>query len=446
MLIWFLSIIWLSLIFFLICLFLYLRKKKNYEILYIIIPLICIGIWALYCLTLVTINQEIPFWDFGIYYYSGRQLLINPNSFYKKDYGYWGVIYLPFFLMLWAISLSLLPYNISYLIWYGLNYIFAILLVLEFNKILKLLGIREKMHRFLFLMVISNGFLIFHQFALNQSKFLVGAILLFILRREIQYNKEEKEKDFKYKFITYFLFCMIVTMAPYFIFLLLIFMFHDIPFGELFKKENLKTYGLVAVIFLSQNFLFFIYPGLILDYFEVLKFYQILQFRLVHYYLIIINEIFIIPNMTQFIVSLILLIILGEIIGFLIITKKLKIHEKFSYFAISFIFLYSLADKTLIILLPLTLLLFIPYFHQDVRGRDFFKKNKYILIGLLSVLGIYLSVNVVNPFNPVENPLYPNIFGGSAGYLIFTVLLGICLLKLHLDKDFYIVERKTEDG
>ncbi|TFG25709.1 MAG: hypothetical protein EU529_00415 [Promethearchaeota archaeon] len=409
--------------------------------------MISIGLWAIHWLIILSFNPKFLYFDFGIYYYSGRQLLIDPNRFYKEDHGYWmGMTSLPFFLMLWAISISLLPYVVAYFIWYILHYIFAVLFVLEFNKILKLLEIKEKIHRFLFLMVISNGYLIFLQFGLNQSKFFVGALLLFILRREIQYNKEEKEKDFKYKFITYFLFVMIVGMIPFFLFLLLIFIFHDIPFSELFEKENLKTYGLVAVIFLAQNFLFIIYPGLIFDYFKIIRYFQNLQFRLALYYFMFIYDIFIIPNGAKFILTLIFLIIMYEIIGFLLITKKLKIQEKFSYFAFSFILLNHLAHRVLIILFPLTLLLFIPFFHQDEIGRDFFKKNKYILIGLISVLGIYLSVNVENLFYPIENPLYPNLFGGSAGYLIFTVLLGICLLKLHLDKDFYIVERKTEDG
>ncbi|TFG25711.1 MAG: hypothetical protein EU529_00425 [Promethearchaeota archaeon] len=414
--------------------------------------MICIGLWAIHWLIILYFNPRFFYSDFGIYYYPSRQLLIDPNKFYREHPYYWDSIpCLPFFGMLWAISISLFPYHIAYFIWYGVNYIFAALLVLEFNKILKLLGVKEKINRFLFLIVISNGFLIIMQFALNQSKFFVCALLLFILRREIQYNKEEKEKDFKYKFITYFLFGMIIGMVPYFIFFLLISIFHDIPFSELFEKENLKTYGLVAVIFLSQNFLFIIYPRLIFDYyFIIFRYYQIYQISLAFYYLTFIHEIFIIPIAVKVIVSVIFLIILYEIIGFLLITKKLKIHEKFSYFAISFIFLNSIAFKTLIVLIPLTLLLFIPFFHQDEIGRNFIKKNKYVLIGLISVLGIYLTydinltsetrLNILNPYS-----YYPNLFGGSAGWLIFTILLGICLLKLHLDKDFHIVERKTED-
>ncbi|TFG25714.1 MAG: hypothetical protein EU529_00440 [Promethearchaeota archaeon] len=432
-----LPIIWLSLIFFLICLFLYLRKKKNNEILYIIIPMICIGIWALHSLIIIYIRQNIPFWDFGVYYYSGRQLLIDPNRFYKEDYGFWvGITSLPFFCMLWAISISLLPYNIAYFVWYGFHYICAVLFILEFNKILKLLGVKEKIHRFLFLMVISNGYLIFLQFALNQSKFFVGALLLFILRREIQYKKEEKEKDFKYKFITYFLFVMIVGMIPFFLFLLLIFIFHDIPLGELFEKENLKTYGLVIIIFLAQNFLFFIYPGLIFDYYHVFRYFQGVQLYSLGYYLVFIKKIFFIPPRAKFILSFIRLIFMYVIIAFLLITKKFKIHEKFSYFALSFLLTNTLAEKTLIILFPLILLIFIPFLHQDEIGKDFIKNNKYVLIGLLSVLCIYLTEGV-------ENPFYPNLFFGTAGYLIFTLLLGICLLKLHLDKDFYIVETKS---
>jgi hypothetical protein len=162
----FLSIIWLSLISFLICLFLYLRKKKNNEILYILIPLICIGFWAIYWL-IIEYFQRFPFPDFRYYYYAGRQLLIDPNRFYKEKHGTWAITCLPFFLMLWAISISLLPYRIAYLVWYILHYIFAVLFVLEFNKILKLLGVKEKFHRFLFLIIISNGFLIFLQFYLN---------------------------------------------------------------------------------------------------------------------------------------------------------------------------------------------------------------------------------------------------------------------------------------
>ncbi|TFG25707.1 MAG: hypothetical protein EU529_00405 [Promethearchaeota archaeon] len=403
--------------------------------------MICIGTWAIHFLIVVNHFPYLYYSDSWTYYRSGRQLLIDPNRVYEEKNEFWLLnTYLPFFLMLWAISLSLLPYSISYFIWYSLNYIFAVLFVLEFNKILKLLGVKEKIHRFLFLMVISNGFLIYFQFLTNQSKFLAGTILLFILRREIQYKKEEKEKDIKYKFITYFLFGLIVSMIPYFIFLLLIFIFHDITLGELLKKENLETYGLVAIILLAQNFLFFIYPELIFDYYKVFRFFQWVQLNSVCYYLIFIDEIFIIPRLAKYLVNLILMIFMYEIIGFLIITKKLKIHEKFSYFAIAFIFLNHLAYKTIIILLPLTVLFFIPFFYQDIIGRDFIKKNKYVLIGLISILGIYLTFDT-----RIEllNPNYPNLFGGGIGYLIFTVLLGICLLKLHFDKDYYIVETKS---
>ena len=76
--------------------------------------------------------------------------------------------------------------------------------------------------------------------------------------------------------------------------------------------------------------------------------------------------------------------------------------------------------------------------HQDEIEIDFIKKNKYVLIGLISVLGIYLTWERI----PGLDPHYSNLFSGSAGWLIFTALLGICLLKLYLDRDFYIIEKK----
>ena len=413
-------------------------KDRNFQIknnLYLIIPIICLLYWAFHWLIVTQFNPHVSHFDFGIYYYSGRQILIDPNRFYKEDFGYSiGIAYLPFFQCLWAISLSLLPYEISYFIWYGINYICAIWLILGFNKILILMGVKEKIHRFLFLIVISNGWLILHQFALNQSKFMVGAILFFILSREIQLKRNKgKEKDFKYKFITYFLFCLIAGMVPYFFFLLLIYMFYDIPRDEMFNKKNLKTYGMVIIIFLAQNFLFFIFPGLLFDFFKIYRRFQGRQLELNHYYLIFLDELFDFNDLAELIISLVMLIVLYIFIIFLIITKKFSLELKFSYFAISFIFLNYLAYRILIIFLPLTLLFVVPFLNQDAKGIDFIKKNRIIVILLISVLGIYLICDQVNPY-------YPSFKGMSAGWLIFTIILGFCLLFLYLKRKDFIVE------
>jgi len=220
-------------------------------------------------------------------------------------------------------------------------------------------------------------------------------------------------------------------MVPYLLFLLLIYLFHDISKVELTEKKNLKKYGIISLWFLTQNFLLLLNPILISDFLKISMGFQQRQYELRHFYLIFIQDLFSIPNVIELIVSVTLLIIMYVFIVFLIITKKLKLIEKFSYFAISFIFLNYLAFRILVFLLPLTLLFFIPFLNQELKGKEFIKENKIVLISLLSILGIYLTVERATPY-------YPSFDGMSAGYLIFTSILGICLLILHLKKDKFI--------
>ena len=420
---------------FLTCFILWKLKIITNDNLYLIVPIVCAGFWALHWLILIEFFAETSFYDFGIYYYSGRQIWINARRFYIETWFEYdiGIAYLPFFSFLWAISLSLIPYTISYFIWYCMLIIIVILFILEFNKILILLGLKEKIHRFLFLLIISNGWPVFHQFALAQSKFLVGLIIFYILRRELQYKKEAREKSAKYYWWTYFLFVLIVGMVPYLLLLLLIYLFHDIPKDELTEKVNLKKYGIIIVWFLAQNFLFFLHPILILDFLKIWIGFQGRQYELRHFYLIFVDDVFSIPNIIELIVSAILLIIMYIIIVVLIITKKLRLIDKFSIFAVSIIFLNYLSYRIFVFLLPLTLLLFIPFLNQELKGKEFIKENKIVLLGLISIAGIYLTVERATPY-------YPSFNGMSILYLIFTILLGICLLILYKEKKSSVKE------
>ena len=420
---------------FLVCFILWKLKVITNENLYLIVPIVCAGFWALHWLILIEFFAETSFYDFGIYYYSGRQIWTNPRRFYKETWFEYdiGIAYLPFFPILWAISLSLLPYSVSFFIWYGLLFIIVILFILEFNKILILLGLRERIHRLLFLLIIANGWPVFHQFALSQSKFLVGLIIFYILRRELQYKKEEREKSAKYYWWTYFLFVLIVGMVPYLLLLLLIYLFHDIPKDELTEKWNLKKYGIVIAWFLAQNFLFFLHPILIIDFIKIWIGFQGRQYELRHFYLIFINDVFSIPNLIELIVSVILLIIMYTMIVYLIITKKLQLIDKFSIFAVSIIFLNYLAFRILVFLLPLTLLLFIPFLNQELKGKEFIKENKIALLGIISIAGIYLTVERATPY-------YPSFNGMSILYLVSIIILGICLLILYKEKKSIVEE------
>jgi len=419
---------------FLLCFILWKIELINKDNIYLFIPIVCVGFWAIHWLIQIEFIATTSHFDFGIYYHSGRQIWIDPRRFYKEDFGYSiGIAYLPFFLVLWAISLSLLPYSIAFFIWYCLLFIIVAFFILEFNKILILVGLKEKGHRFLFLIIISNGWPVLHQFALSQTKFLIGLILFYILRREIQYKKEEREKNDKYYWVTYFLFVLIIGMVPSLLILLLIFLFHDISKEDLWEKENFKKYGIIIILFLCQNFLFFIYPNLIFDFLKIFLRYQGRQYELKHFYLFFINDLFSIPDILKMIVSIILLIIMYGIIIFLIITKKIPLLEKFCYFAVSFIYLNYLAFRILIFLLPLTLLLFIPFIKQELKGKKFIKENKIVLIGLISISGIYLTTVWPNGY-------YPSFEGIAAGYLIFVITLGISLLILYLKKERSIEE------
>lgn len=422
---------------FLTCIILWKLEKISKNNIYLIIPIVSTGFWALHWLIFINFFAETSFYDFGIYYYSGRQIWINPRRFYIETwFGYdIGIAYLPFFSFLWAISLSLIPYTISYFIWYMMLVIIVILFILEFNKILIMLGLEEKSHRFLFLIIISNGWPVFHQFALCQSKFLVGLIIFYILRMELQYNKEEREKSLKYYCWIYFLFVLLVGMVPYLLFLLLIYLFHDIQKDELLEKKNLKKYGIIAIWFLAQNFLFLLHPILIIDFLKVWIGFQERQYELRHFYLIFINDIFSIPNIIELTVSLILLIIMYIIIIFLIINKKINLINKFSLFAISIIFLNYLSYRIFVFLLPLALLLFIPFIKQEIQGKEFIKENKIVLYGIVSIAGIYLTVDKVNPY-------YPSFEGMTVIYLISIIILGICLLILYKEK-MNIIEEET---
>jgi hypothetical protein len=229
--------------------------KKN---LYLLLPIACITFWALYWLYSVSFILD-GYFDFEIFYDSGTQVLKDPKKLYDNKY----YRYLPSFALLIACSISLCPLFFARYIFYIINYVCAILLVLEFNKILILMKVKKKIQRFFFLIAISNGNLILYLFVVNQTKFLLGLMLFFILRKELQLRNEEKEKDLKYYLTTYGIFVFAIGIAPYFLFLLLIYLFHDIYWKDFFNIQNIKKYGIVIIMFLIQNILFIIYPSLI---------------------------------------------------------------------------------------------------------------------------------------------------------------------------------------
>ncbi|MFX1384038.1 MAG: hypothetical protein ACFFBP_16495 [Promethearchaeota archaeon] len=366
--------------------------KKIKENTYLIIPMFCIIIWAILYLISSFYNPhetnfQFIYFDFQIWYRAGQQIYRDPSKLYSTYFGYdISYTWTPCWATLFAISISLMPYAIGYFTLYVINIIVGMLFIREFNKILMLLKVKRKLHRFLFLIIISNGFLLLNLFRQNQTKFIVGLILFFILRKEIQYRKGDLNKDLKYNLINYGLFVFALGMAPYFIYLLLIYMFHDIKFKDLLKKENIKIYSIVVFMFIFQNILFLIYPNLIFEFLEGF-------FKNVNFFIFYLNEWIIFSDIEITLINIIFSIILFVITLILIINKKLTLEVKFGYFSLFAIFFGLFANRVLMILLPSILILFIPFMKQDETGFDFIKENIILLTGFLAIAGIYLNVN-----------------------------------------------------
>ena len=405
------------------------EKVKDFkEKLCLIVPLYCILLWAIYYIFAGWFFLT-PNYDFFNYYYCGKRVLKRPYDLYEDDfeYGYrYGYKYLPVFAILIGIPLSLFPtIEMAYYTFYIINIFLGLIFTWLFNILLKLLNVNEAFHRFLFLLVISNGWIVLQLYANNQIKYFVGILIMIIILREIKYEKYQIKKDFKYYFINLNVFVFIIGLAQYFIFLLIIYLFHDISKNDLFKWENIKKYITIIISFLLQNLLFLIYPRLIFDFYEIyLKEQRRNDVKLKHFYLEYIDDYVItLPSIYKFYISLILNIILYSVVLILTIYKRISLIEKFGYFCLAFLYLNYIAYRILLNLIPFVCVLLIPYLNQKKRGFEFIKENFTILLCLISISGIF--------FTPHKEAFsYPFIEGIYIGYLIFMISFGVSFLVL----------------
>ena len=411
---------------------------KNYitkDNLYIIIPILCFTFWALNCI--YYLNTELYSFlgvfydpDFRVFYYAGKQIFKDPKRLYRDP----RYVYLPSFAIFFAFTFSLLPLQISYYAFYIFSFITGILAILEFNKILILMDVKQKFHRFIFLFIISNGYFIWIIFFFNQFKFLVFLILLLIIKREIYYRKEGKVKNKQYYILTYGLFIFMLGMSPFFIFLLFIYIFFDIRLKEMFNRRNIEKYLIIIVWFTIQNITFFLYPSQI---FQVLKGYN-RPVREVYgatpiYLMGIIelnsSEMRVVNNIYTGILTIITLI--------LILIKKMNIEKKISFFLLTYIFFGVVSHPLLsaYICFSFVLLLFVPFLKQNVKGWEFIKKNNIFLIGISSILGIFLYLR--NVFTDIFLQMILELgFGvfGLYGLFVLHMIMLICLFLLYMKK------------
>ncbi|MFX0132327.1 MAG: hypothetical protein ACFFDN_01645 [Candidatus Hodarchaeota archaeon] len=334
--------------------------KENFHL---IIPFLCIVFWGLLYLYVVGFILGREF-DFGVYYEGGKQIQKNPEDLYKVS----GYAYLPARAFLYSITFSLFPLIIAASIHYVLVFIFGFLYIREFDKILILMDLKEKIHRFPLLLIISNGTYVLTQFEYNQEKFLIAFLLFFILRRELLFRKEEMTKDLKYYLINYGLFVYIVAIAPYLLLIIVVYIFHDIKLNELFSKFNLKKYGICVGMFFIQNFLLILYPNLIIDF---LLSESTVQLE---------GDLYI---------MLIYIMFLSILPLILIIKKDLSIEARFGWFFFVWIFVGRWGASKVIVY-PLSFLIFLPFLDiEDKTLKGFIFNNNLISIGLSAVIILF---------------------------------------------------------
>jgi len=418
-------IVFFLLVFFCISFFWLNQNYLNKGILYVLIPIICFIFWGLY-------SGPFMILDFSCFYLAGRKILINPANLYKVP----RYVYLPSFAIFFAVTFSLLPYQVSLFAFLIFNYITGVVAILEFNKILILMDVKQKVHRFIFLFLISNGFYIWVIFYFNHFKFLVFLILLFIIRREIQYRTEGKEKNRNYYIINYGLFIFMLGMSPYFVFLLIIYIFQEIQVKDLFKKENLEIYFIVVIWFVIQNFTFILYPWQI---FEALKGFNLPVTHIEGHYPFYLLYLIALTAAQMLVLNYIFAVILAIITMVLIYLRRLTIEEKFSFFLLAYLFfgITSAPDTIAYICLSFVLLLFVPFLKQDFSGYEFFHKNLVFLIGVIS----FFLINHINL--PYYRMLYIATYGReiflgvyvTLGLITLYIIMIVCLITLYMKKN-----------
>lgn len=350
--------------------------------LFLIIPILTASLWALFNL----INQNFiatDYCDFAVFYEAGKLLYNEPLMLYDPIYRYF---HMPAFASFCAITVSLLPYPIAYYSFYAVNLVLLSFFIIQFNDILSLTRLEKKWYRFIFLIIISNGFVVLGLFYQNSFKLLIGNIILYILLREIKYRQENKEKDLKYFLINYGLFTFAVAIFPPLLLFLLIYIFHDIRLKEILTLENIKKYLIVLFMFAWQNILFFIYPSYILNFLNSFQGHNVYErgyFPLFYFREWIELE----SYDLVFYISTIYMVI----VAFLLILKKnLKIEEKFAYNSLAWVIFSTYGARSFFLIFPLTLLLYVPFIQQKPNFKDFIKRNYITLIGLICVGIIYL--------------------------------------------------------
>lgn len=369
----------------------------------------CIFFWAM--ISLIKDNFNIlGASDFKAIYYAAQYIFTKPELVYS-DAILPAYPYTPCIATLFA-PIALLPFETAHWIYFAITLILAYFLIINFDQILKIKNVENKLYRVLFLLAISNGLRYVQLFDYLTSKMWTAFFLIYFIRREIEYRELNKDRDtLKFKFTQWMILIFAIGISPQFGFLIFLYLFYNVKSKEIFTKKQIQIYLLVVIVFFIQNFMFVViflvapegilaffggsYRGRKRVYWPNLT-YEILVKSRTRLPSDTISHIFHVLslyfdlsalNFDLLLPSLIIMSIITILIHF---KNNLNIEEKFGFFSLFSLFFYTmLAPRYYIVLLPLIAILMIDKIEECEGLIDFVKVNLLLLFGLACIVILY---------------------------------------------------------
>ncbi|MHA1196547.1 MAG: hypothetical protein ACTSSM_10675 [Promethearchaeota archaeon] len=394
---------------------------------YTIFPVCCLILYLF-----LTLFNGYNAYDFPAFYYAGKYIFINPEIIYT-DIINPGYFYFPSFAILIS-PLSLLPLSIAKFIFLFISFFFAILSIYTFNQILILKKVKNIYIRFLFLLILSNGYIIIRTFEMGQPKFIMSFLILYFIKREIKIRDSIEERpSLKFLFIQYSILIFIIGTIPSFIFILIIYIFNNINYKDIFSKEQLKKYGLVFIVFLYQNFIFLINPKLIINFLNWGSQIGLLSESSLPMMIVFSFSIEFISDMALKIFSIIAMTIISSL---LIFNKKLELEEKIGIFAFSSLLLNVFTRNNLFVFIaPLIAILFIIDVNVQENFFKFIKENLFFLFVLTALTLLYFIPDneFIYKHVPILKEIIPLVVL-NLKYGVIYIFLAIILLWFYRNK------------
>lgn len=372
-----------------------MKLNLKFSQLPIVLPIfLCIIFWAF--LAVLRDNCSLFGVDSTAFYHAGRSIFTNPSDVYNSGY-----FYLPFFAIL-IYPITLLPFGLYEWVLLFVLLFFSGYSVVLLNRILILKNINNKFIRFLFLLVVFNGHAWFQQFDLLNVKTIVLFFLLLLIERELKVRESKTTLDYKFLSIQFCIFSIILSILPYFIFIIPIYLLHANSIRDVIKKIQLKKYALFIIIFIGCNFFFIIYPYLIIDFLKGLTFsrYYPLDIYTLTPEIIINNDLSISSNFLIGIMSILKIdvsvslvsIALSSLFTLIIIVRyeDISIERKLGLFCLfSVLFSSYIRTSSHVITLPIIILMFVD--HEKISSLKnhniflFIKENIVLVLGMTIV-------------------------------------------------------------